>query len=66
MLRSFASMFGSSFLFRVLARFYLPFAPVAYSGWLPMIFMSWLIPNWIIEQYISYVQYQKRVNKKKK
>jgi len=54
MLRSFASMFGASFLFRVLSRLYLPLAPKFYTAWISLIWMSWVIPLWIIEQYISY------------
>ena len=53
MLRSYATLLGSFFLFRALARWYLPYAPDRYSGWLPMVFASWVLPSWLAEQFIA-------------
>ena len=60
MMRSYACLFGSFFVFRLLARVYLPLCPDRYSAWLPMVFMSWLIPLWLTEQYIAFRTSQSR------
>jgi hypothetical protein len=60
MQRSFACLFGSFFIFRLLARVYLPLCPDRYSAWLPMVFMSWIIPLWATEQYIAFRTSQSR------
>jgi uncharacterized membrane protein len=54
MLRSYACLFGSGVLFRVLANVYLPYMPKQYPAWIAMIWMSWVIPLLCIEQFISY------------
>ncbi|KAL0485910.1 5 TM domain-containing transmembrane protein [Acrasis kona] len=55
MIRSYACLFGSGFLFRLFANIYLPFAPSndRYPAWIAMIWMSWVMPLMMVEVYIN-------------
>lgn len=45
----FLSTLSSPLFFQPFLNRYLPFAPVTYSGWLPMVWMAWVIPLFIVE-----------------
>ncbi len=53
--RSYACLFGSGVLFRVLANTYLPLAPShsVYPAWIAMIWLSWVAPMIVMEIYLS-------------
>jgi hypothetical protein len=55
MMRSYASLFGSAVLFRLLANLYLPYTSGydRYASWIVMIWASWIIPLLIMEHFIS-------------
>jgi hypothetical protein len=57
-LRNFAILFGNGVIFRLLANTYLVYMPRwgadFYSTWCQMIYLAWMLPLFVAEQYIAW------------
>eukprot|EP01098_Paradermamoeba_levis_P000193 TRINITY_DN10204_c0_g1_i1.p1 TRINITY_DN10204_c0_g1~~TRINITY_DN10204_c0_g1_i1.p1 ORF type:complete len:240 (-),score=21.17 TRINITY_DN10204_c0_g1_i1:15-734(-) len=58
MLRSITCLWSSFFFFRLLARFLLPLFPAFYEGWIATIWLSWVVPLWFLELYLSWSKWK--------
>jgi hypothetical protein len=56
MLRSYVATWGSYFFFRILLITYLPFAPNFYSGYIVVVWASWVLPLLCLEIYLDSVR----------